>query len=694
MLNTFFNVTFPRRSGDQRNNDEADPSVEREIGKPLRKGKIPLTTWRVGAIIGAASTFLVLVINFTLLLVVSARDGPTLFRGDCNSVKKWSTAIHLLINIFATLLLGATNYSMQILMAPTRDEIDRAHSKGNWLDIGINSLRNMYWVGTGSLWRIILFLVLSLSSLPLHLLYNSTVYFTLQDNTYSAWAMSPTYEADYLKHSVDPSLETARMQPLECLQAYTDNFISKYSDIAVILNENATALRGPVQVYYPSDPTVIGNSIFHFLWICENWHPALLAPGFIYLYQSECDKARIMKDCIVTQILERCEVRFQRALMVAVILINLAKFLAIMTTVWLYGNRGILVTVGDACASFLENPDQNTLGRCLDAKLDFKGYPPVPPIFVSPNSYKPPEFKRRPKRWIQVVEWSRGVVVALILTVCLAIAGSEIQRILRDLADESINYLDIGFGQVDSRAVFNCSLGNYTAVILLANIPQLTLSIPYFLYNGIFTDMAVSWEFDGLPEERKYLRVSEPTGNQRKSFFLQLPYRFSIPLMVTSSLLHWLCSQSAFLVSISRWDGQSKEIYHVDGLGYSPIGLIATVSVFGAIPVGILFVGVLFGNRGIVPAVGSNSMAISAMCHPPPGDTHAATEAVMWGEVDVKFLEIVSPEITEHLVPPAILTNDMRHISAPLSTTRSEAIGHCCLTSFPVTTPIEGRLYQ
>ena len=40
-------------------------------------------------------------------------------------------------------------------------------------------------------------------------------------------------------------------------------------------------------------------------------------------------------------------------------------------------------------------------------------------------------------------------------------------------------------------------------------------------------------------------------GAQRSEYFLQLPYRFALPIMLYSGFLHWLCSQSFFLVSIS-----------------------------------------------------------------------------------------------------------------------------------------------
>ena len=56
---------------------------------------------------------------------------------------------------------------MQRLSAPSRGDIDRAHAKRRWLDIGIPSVRNF---GSMSTKAKILWILLGASSVPLHLL--------------------------------------------------------------------------------------------------------------------------------------------------------------------------------------------------------------------------------------------------------------------------------------------------------------------------------------------------------------------------------------------------------------------------------------------------------------------------------------------------------------------------------------------
>ncbi|KAH7310596.1 hypothetical protein B0I35DRAFT_412089 [Stachybotrys elegans] len=87
----------------------------------------------------------------------------------------------LAINIMSTLLLGASNNCAQLLSAPTRQDIDKAHSRGRWLDIGVGSVRNLRYI---PVWRGFLWLILLLSSIPLHLAYNSVLFANIATNNY------------------------------------------------------------------------------------------------------------------------------------------------------------------------------------------------------------------------------------------------------------------------------------------------------------------------------------------------------------------------------------------------------------------------------------------------------------------------------------------------------------------------------
>ena len=119
----------------------------------------------------AAVTFL---INFIFTIWAATRvknvvDGVGVLQdhAKCAEIKSLNTGAHVLINALSAVMLAGSNFCMQCLSAPTRKQVDRAHRSGRWLDIGVTSVRNLFRVG----WRNFgLWLVLGLSSVPLHLL--------------------------------------------------------------------------------------------------------------------------------------------------------------------------------------------------------------------------------------------------------------------------------------------------------------------------------------------------------------------------------------------------------------------------------------------------------------------------------------------------------------------------------------------
>jgi hypothetical protein len=126
------------------------------------------TGWKFGALHFAVWAAVVFLINLTVTIWGSTvRHSGVLFEGDCNRVEYLNTGLHVFINILSTILLSGSNYCMQCLSAPTRSEVDRAHAQGKWLDIGIPSIRNVRYL---SRQRIVLWILLALTSLPLHLL--------------------------------------------------------------------------------------------------------------------------------------------------------------------------------------------------------------------------------------------------------------------------------------------------------------------------------------------------------------------------------------------------------------------------------------------------------------------------------------------------------------------------------------------
>lgn len=126
-------------------------------------------------------------------------------------------------------------------------------------------------------------------------------------------------------------------------------------------------------------------------------------------------------------------------------------------------------------------------------------------------------------------------------------------------------------------------------------------------------------------------------------------------------MLHWLLSQSLFLVLLEIRDSQGAiiETESKSTVGYSNLSLL----VFATIYFATLFIVLGFQMRRItlrLPPANHCSLIISAACHPPPEDTDAHLKKVQWGVVRARF---------------------------------GGEVGHCSFTSEEVSNPEEGKHY-
>ena len=179
--------------------------------------------------------------------------------------------------------------------------------------------------------------------------------------------------------------------------------------------------------------------------------------------------------------------------------------------------------------------------------------------------------------------------------------------------------------------------------------------------------MWLAQEWDEYSRHRKPLRVTTPQGRQRSTYRLQLPYRYSIPLLITAGILHWLTSQSIFLARVDVFGQDDKMISDktVSSCGYSPIAIM-TLLIFGG-AICLLEVATGFRKfRAGMPLAGSCSAAISAACHPPDYDRDAAMKPVVWGVVGKGKFESLDGE---------------------------EEFGHCAFSSSDVEEVVEGKWY-
>ena len=304
--------------------------------------------------------------------------------------------LHLAINVLSTLLLGASNYCMQCLTSPTREEVDRAHSRHIWLDIGIPSVRNLRRV---SWYKIILWWLLAISGIPLHLLYNSAVFSTLSTPEYSVFIGAPdlvsgvgiNYSAPIEGYTTSPNTTLnylknvstwSKLANEECITAYGQAFVSNRGDVLAVSSGLNTSKPIMWLGYSSLGGGMGGNPASEaYSWICAGAS-----------YSEYCDANEVVKKaaswqlsagasdvrfstfsieyCLSQPIREHCRLQFSLAIVIVVICANLIKTVCMLLVLWRQRSHP-LVTLGDAIESFLVNPDPTTERMCLAGKESF-----------------------------------------------------------------------------------------------------------------------------------------------------------------------------------------------------------------------------------------------------------------------------------------------------------------------------------
>ncbi|PSN72268.1 hypothetical protein BS50DRAFT_617555 [Corynespora cassiicola Philippines] len=636
--------------------------------------------WRTGAIAGGLACLAVFMINLIVTIVfgVKASSG-VLFEGNCEKARQLNSEIHLVINGLGAILLSASNYTMQCLSAPTRSEIDVAHAKGVWLDIGILSFRNLRHINPR---RVLLWCLLGITTLPLQLFYNSAVYMSIRVNEYEIFAVSTLflnssteialsndtrYSTLLHLHNMAQTGSLDNLTNLECINEYARQIQSNRKSLLLVASDDkfnksywdAYFSREAAPYVYDEDVSTSSDSLSSshlysdvYEWICWggwfDYEPIQTENGEKYPGCTNLlDEARAYaKNWTAPPMLEpidyclsdgseaNCKVQWNVPIAIIVIISNLCKAIVVLYFAIFCNADEPLLTIGDGITSFLQDEDSTTSGiRLLPLKDNDNNelYLPRGPQPHSSTIYRWKDVTSRIRRFI---------TCTLFITACISMFFLLNMgfKSIRDIQSMSLSeILRMGFGSLDARALITFDVKGVMGNIVVANSPQPILSFLYFMYNGLFTAMLLGREWASYSDKRKGLRVSSaPSGEQRSTYFLQLPYRFSIPLMILNALLHWLVSQSLFFVSIESYDIDNHLHSSALTCGFSPIAIVTTIAVTIFMIWGLLAFGYV-PLKSDMPLAGSCSAAISAECHLIGVDRYgAATKKVQWGVINVE----------------------------------------------------------
>ena len=210
----------------------------------------------MGTIACLFAASLCLVIEAVLLLSALSLSVGTfgsglLYKGSCNHVKSLTVWLLLPLNIAATVLISISNYVMQVMAAPDREEVDYAHSLATSITIAGMRFRNLQFGGRR---RRVIWWILCVSSLPIHVLLNSAIYGSVQAIDSGVLIVSDEFETDAKWKSCRTEFpidihtnafacslmqdfyagKTVKLSPQECLDQYSDGFQTNASSVIVV----------------------------------------------------------------------------------------------------------------------------------------------------------------------------------------------------------------------------------------------------------------------------------------------------------------------------------------------------------------------------------------------------------------------------------------------------------------------------
>ncbi|RCI11040.1 hypothetical protein L249_5183 [Ophiocordyceps polyrhachis-furcata BCC 54312] len=622
----------------------------------------------------------------------SDRGIGLIYQGDCDTVKRLNQSLHLVINLLSTGMLSASNYCMQLQAAPTRANVQVAHQQGRWMDIGVPSLRNLKYLNRR---RLLAWILLALSSIPVHLIYNSAVFQSLSSSSYAVAVVKDTFlrgspwnlTAADARAAGDPAWNESRVSPdyinytevvqglqqsaavyrrlnvSSCFELYDDYWKPQGNVIVLITNDTAQS---------PADDSLLMYAYIVPRW--DDWGKNMWALGNgtrDFVVQSPPRPVTTwylgppryeVSGCLVQEpgdIRLTCRFQYSPPIMITICLMNLVK-VGVMVWSWRArdgkdpetGDGQPLYTLGDAIASFMRSPDGSTIDMCLVTKDDFlrrrhhrwKFWKSVEPI---PQT-SPREFRKQPRLWMQAASWRRWTLLMVLCSCTIAAGGPLLAAAVSSLAHRNVptdmrNLKKLGFGETTPLTFLVTRLprqdpAGLISSVLLANLPQVIVSVIYLLYNAMLSTFLVQREFSLMykREKHKPLRVSEPIGIQRSSYFISLPLRYGVPLYATSGLMHFLLSQSLFMARVTAFspDGTVDARASFSTCAYSPVALVTTMVMGAALVLAIVAVG-FRRYDGTMRMVGTNSRAIAAACHVLAEDRDEGyLLPVQWGVVE------------------------------------------------------------
>jgi hypothetical protein len=616
-----------------------------------------LQGWRCSLFLFLSVSSLLLFLNVLFAIIGIGRhkllsDGlGTFFTGSRKEVSSALAGLKLLVAIFSTLVFAAGTYTIQILLSPTRAELDRKHRSGKWMDIGVFSFRNFHNISPTRKWRIS---AIATCVLLLQFFYSGLLVPNLGVNDYYIFQVTPGFEigqtwvANTISDVQDSlsalqSLATdSKLQTLstkDCIAAYRGTYTTDRSHLLLVGGDadfsTGSFLGGAFSAVYEENKQD--------LWMCRQFSNSTETCDaqivkFMANSSSWTPFGQQVDHCLSLENAATSSVSINIYVLSFVILFNF--FLVGLMSIVLFEKHetdNLLITTGDAIATFMQDEDLTTRGICLYSRADVSKMAPH-------QERKPLVFQQANKHWYAGVGLTSWIMILIPTSILLLVLLALIPCSLRQfsLPGSGISALSFGLAPVSSQTLLlkaNSWSINFRASPGLAGntivscIFQVIICLVFLSFNNVLTRMYQAHEYATFGKDRKPLRVSaNPIGWQYTTLYLSLPMSYSLPLTFLFVLLRWFTSAALFPSTISAFhNGVRSAIggsHYISTASASPLALILLL-VFMLLL--LLFTAVLSARKlaSAMPIAAPNSIAISAACHASNGSRSRAKEVLV-----------------------------------------------------------------
>ena len=540
-----------------------------------------------------------------------------LFTDSCDSsLHLYNLLGHFIINFLGTIVLASSNFLQQICSSPSITDIAERLQTGKDLKFGSNSPGAVFRQKTS---LTLLWVSLVLTSLPLHVMINGIM-------GYAVSSIDADCQAFYgASNATAPKGNWTTLSSDQCatLLAKSVAYVTNFQNITIVVNPNSAA---PLEFYNQyMNPSY--QETQHY--VAES---SDIATCFVDYIDSECQLTVRWFPLVISAF--------------ALLIKALIAFIALRRHA--HFRRRIFNSLGDIIAVGARHPNLRS--------------------FATPGKM----FDGKPCRLLHI-PWRKAlgfwdVLVAVFWWVsALGIVTFGIWEWF--MVGQGMSWSDrwkrFGLGSVDPATSIVPGSANYQEgtpntfplQVIIANLPQLWLSIGYLLWNNQISRIWLEREWRGYYNRRRVPRVSYDTGTNTKeevvaTRWLQLPYWLTFLLIALNTVLHWLVSQTLFVVEILPSASKPADFY----LNYSPLAIFC---IGGASTILILAMTIYYfvPIKSWMPLMAGSVQIVLESCS--RLEAQLPKGGIMWGDISTRDRRLAGfGPMADLLVPGAFYPGD------------------------------------